>query len=143
MTTTDPLTAENPTAGQGPVLLDIGGDVGALVVTMPAHTRGLEVEIRPLGSTAADAHAQAVHHDHSHDHDHHHDHDHDHDHHHGASRHPHVGVVERATSEGSHFSLVYPGVVAGDYELCPLPGGEVAATASVTGGEVTLLDWPG
>ena len=28
-------TAENPFAGQGSVLLDIGDDVGALVVTMP------------------------------------------------------------------------------------------------------------
>ena len=29
--------AENPYAGQGAVLLDIGGDIGALVVEMPAH----------------------------------------------------------------------------------------------------------
>ena len=40
---------ENPYAGQGAVLLDIGGDVGALVVTMPASMVGVEVEIRPLG----------------------------------------------------------------------------------------------
>ena len=31
--------AENPHAGQGSVLLDIGGDIGALVVTMPASRR--------------------------------------------------------------------------------------------------------
>jgi hypothetical protein len=31
---------ENPHAGQGSVLLDIGGDVGALVVTMPASMLG-------------------------------------------------------------------------------------------------------
>ena len=31
-------TMENPYAGQGPVLLDIGGDVGALVVVMPPET---------------------------------------------------------------------------------------------------------
>ena len=30
-----PGVSENPHAGQGSVLLDIGGDVGALVVTMP------------------------------------------------------------------------------------------------------------
>lgn len=36
---------ENPGAGQGPVLLDIGGDIGALVVTMPAWTIGEEIEI--------------------------------------------------------------------------------------------------
>ena len=33
--------AENPYAGQGTVLLDIGGDVGALVVTMPAGMEGV------------------------------------------------------------------------------------------------------
>ncbi len=40
---------ENPFAGQGSVLLDIGGDVGALVVAMPASTVGVEIEIRPVG----------------------------------------------------------------------------------------------
>jgi len=38
-------THENPHAGQGSVLLDIGGDVGALVVTMPASMLGEEVEV--------------------------------------------------------------------------------------------------
>lgn len=41
--------AENPHAGQGTVLLDIGGDVGALVVSMPPGMEGQEVEIRPVG----------------------------------------------------------------------------------------------
>jgi hypothetical protein len=36
---------ENPHAGQGSVLLDIGGDVGALVVTMPASMLGEEIEV--------------------------------------------------------------------------------------------------
>ena len=46
---------ENPHAGQGAVLLDIGGDVGALVVTMPRSTVGEEVEICLLyTSDAAD-----------------------------------------------------------------------------------------
>ena len=52
---------ENPFAGQGSVLLDIGGDVGALVVTMPAAMGDFEIEIRPWGSDD---------HDHDHDHDH-------------------------------------------------------------------------
>ena len=38
---------ENPFAGQGSVLLDIGDDVGAVVVAMPAEMEGVEVEIRP------------------------------------------------------------------------------------------------
>jgi hypothetical protein len=36
---------ENPHAGQGSVLLDIGGDVGALVVTMPSSMLGEEIEV--------------------------------------------------------------------------------------------------
>ena len=43
-------THENPHAGQGMVLLDIGGDVGALVVRMPVSMRGEEVDIVPSGS---------------------------------------------------------------------------------------------
>jgi hypothetical protein len=46
---------ENPHAGQGrAVPLDIGGDVGALVVDLPAELDGVEIEIRPLaGSNVA------------------------------------------------------------------------------------------
>lgn len=128
-------TLENPHAGQGPVLLDIGGDVGALVVTMPPETADLEVEIRPAGASAGRAGHDHHHHPHRHDHDHPHAHDH-------ASPYPHVGVVGRPTADGTHYSLVYPAVTAGDYELCPIPGDEVVLTATVVGGEVTELDWP-
>lgn len=44
------MSHENPWAGQGAVLLDIGDDIGALVVSMPESTIGSEVEIRPEGS---------------------------------------------------------------------------------------------
>ena len=104
---------ENPFAGQGPVLLDIGGSHGALVVTMPSHTNGLEVEVRPAGTTAAGA----------------------------RWRHPHVAVVARPVPQGPVHTLVYPDLVEGDYELVPLPGNEVAMTAHVTGGEVTAATW--
>ncbi|KQU67481.1 hypothetical protein [Phycicoccus sp. Root101] len=128
---------ENPYAGQGPVLLDIGGDVGALVVAMPAEAEGLEVEIRPAGTTAS-AHGD---HSHPHPHDHaHHDHDHDHDH--GAAHHPHVGVVARPGADGPAHTLVYPEVTQGTYELVPIPGDTVVMTAEVTGGVVTYTSWP-
>jgi len=42
----------NRHAGQGPVLLDIGGDVGALIVLAPASLAGQEIEIRPVGRPA-------------------------------------------------------------------------------------------
>ena len=49
---------ENPYAGQGSVLLDIGGDVGALVVTMPAAMEGVEIE---LDRTANGGHGHRPH----------------------------------------------------------------------------------
>jgi hypothetical protein len=134
-------TPENPHAGQGPVPLDIGGDVGALVVTVPAHLADLEVEIRPAGATADRLGAGGQHAHHHHDHDHPHPHG-GHPHVHGSSPFPHVGVVGRPTPGGTVHSLVYPAVTAGDYELCPMPGDDVVLTATVVGGAVTELDWP-
>lgn len=42
---------ENPHAGQGAVLLDIGEAVGALVLEMPAELVGVEIEARPVPVT--------------------------------------------------------------------------------------------
>jgi hypothetical protein len=47
-------------AGQGPVVLDVGGDVGALVVHFPASMVGAEIEISPVGRPAERQHV-AVH----------------------------------------------------------------------------------
>lgn len=121
------MNSENPYAGQGPVLLDIGDDVGALIVRMPDGLIDAEVEIRPLGTTAgggAHRHAPGAGNGHTHAH------------------HPHVAVVPRATPTGVVPSLVYPEVTAGRYELYPLPDGPVGLTVSVTGGRVTQADWP-
>jgi hypothetical protein len=41
--------ADHSPARQGPVLLDSGGDVGALIVDLPASLEGVEIEIRPIG----------------------------------------------------------------------------------------------
>jgi hypothetical protein len=148
--------SENPYAGQGPVLLDIGGDVGALVVVMPAHSDGLEVELRPVGATAAGAPADhqkdshADDHAHSADHGHAHDHGDRESHHHrpgrglvvaGRTAYPHVAVVARPDGAGVVHSLVYPSVTEGDYELFVLPSGPVAMTASVMGGQVSRTRW--
>ncbi len=51
-----PGDAENPWAGQGAVVLDIGGDVGALVVEMPVQLVGTEVEIGPADRQPSGAH---------------------------------------------------------------------------------------
>lgn len=116
---------ENPHAGQGPVVFDIGGDVGALVVEMPRSMLGVEIEIRPVGS--------------AHEHQHHHGDGHGH----GSGHHPHVAVVDRPTPAGWVPSLVYGELVEGSYELYKKDGGPVELTVDVRGGEVTEAVWPG
>lgn len=129
------LHAENPHAGQGSVLLDIGGDVGALVVQMPDEMEGVEVDIRPLAAV----------HDHGHGHDdgHGHDHGHGHGHDHGHGHLPHVAVVRRPVADGGLVaSLVYGEVVEGAYELLLKGTDEVCLSVEVRGGEVTEATWP-
>jgi len=117
----DTAHAENPYAGQGSVLLDIGGEVGAVVVTMPVEMEGVEVEIRPS-------------HHPSHQHAHHHSHPRDH--------HPHVAVVNRPVEGGLLPSLVFPEVSEGDYGLFLKESAVRRLTVSVAGGRVTTAQWP-
>ncbi len=108
---------ENPYAGQGTVLLDIGGDIGALVVEMPREMLGVEIEIRPAGSAPA---REGRH-----------------------SHHPHVAVVDRPTADGTSMpSLVFGNLREGSYELYEKGGGRVWLTTAVTGSEITQLTWP-
>ena len=106
------MSHENPWAGQGSVLLDIGGDVGALVVEMPASMSGVVVEIRPGGAAAHRAHPR------------------------------HAAVVEGPGADGVVPSLVYPELVEGSYELYEKGTDRVELTVSVDGGSVTDARWP-
>jgi hypothetical protein len=106
-------THENPHAGQGMVMLDIGGDVGALVVTMPRSMLGEEVDIRPADAVEDGGHA------------------------------PHVAVVDRPVAGGAGVpSLVYPELAAGSYALSLKGTRDVVLTATVHGAEVTQTAWP-
>ncbi len=119
-----PDSPENPHAGFGSVLLDIGGDVGALVVTMPEPWVGDEVEIASLDG-------------------HHVEHNHDHDHGHGPAHRPHVAVVRRPVSGGELVpSLVFPTLTAGRYQLFPKGSDLAAMEVTVDGGAVTEEVWP-
>jgi hypothetical protein len=109
---------ENPHAGQGSVLLDIGGDVGALVVAMPPAMVGVEIEIAPVGGGGQ------------------------HRHEHGHRHRPHVAVVDRPVTDGSLPSLVFPDLVEGSYELFDKGQETVLLTAAISGGQVTFLEWP-
>jgi hypothetical protein len=107
---------ENPHAGQGAVMLDIGGDVGALVVTMPESMLGEEIEI--LGMR------------------------HDHGHEPRDGHRPHVAVVPRPVAGRAVPSLVFPELVEGGYALVPKGTDDVRLTVEVHGGAVTAATWP-
>jgi hypothetical protein len=114
---------ENAWAGHGAVVLDIGGDIGALVVTMPESMIGLEVEIRPLDGQHGHAHRHS--HVHSHEHL------------------AHVAVVARPVGEGQLPSLVFPELESGRYELFEKGRSEsVAMVAAIEGGAVVTVGWP-
>jgi ABC-type Zn2+ transport system substrate-binding protein/surface adhesin len=133
-------TDENPHAGTGSVVVDIGGDHGALIVRMPAELENVEVEIVPTGTDARPTNP----HDHDHDHDllHNHDHPHDHAPGRGTPAPPHVAVVARPTPNGSILhSLVYGSLLEGTYDLYVRPSGPVHLTATVVGGQVTEASW--
>ncbi|MEO5833222.1 MAG: hypothetical protein ABIR83_07605 [Nakamurella sp.] len=124
------MEEHNRFAGHGSVVLDIGGDVGALIVSMPPTMAGIEIEIRPLGSTHRYSdHLPAQQHDH------------DHDHGPGHSHHPHVAVIGRPTVNGPAYTAVFPELKEGTYELYEKLGGPIQLQVTVTGGEVQHADW--
>ena len=127
------MSVENPHAGGNAVVLDIGGDVGALIVTMPAEMIDLEVEIIPAGTVRPHTHGNGGH-GHSHD---------DGGHTHPVGAPPHVAVVPRPAPDGSVVpSLVFGELVEGSYDLYVRPDGPIRLTADVRGGEVTQASWP-
>ena len=111
---------ENPHAGKGSsVPLDIGGDIGALVIAMPPTLEDQEVELRPTGA------------------------EHGHGPGHGNGHAPHVAVVPRPAADGTilHSALFYE-VRQGNYDLYLRPNGPVQLTVQVQGGQVTQATWP-
>lgn len=126
------MPEDNSHAGQGAVVLDIGGDIGALIVSAPSELDGVEIEIRP----ASPADRTSAHgHDHDHD-DSYSRHDHEHDHL------LHVAVLGRPANGRILHTAVFGELNSGSYELYRRDDGTVALTVSVRGGEVTYASWP-
>lgn len=109
------MDAENPHAGQGPVLLDIGDGVGALVVFAPATLAGHEIEIRACSTMLAVQELPPP---------------------------QHVSVLPRQGADSTRYAAVFGAVPAGDYELALRPAGPVQLVLSVPGSQVTEATWP-
>lgn len=110
------MDAENPHAGQGPVLLDIGDDVGALVVFAPAALAGQEIEIRTRTTALASEEPGPP---------------------------QHVSVLPRQGADLTRYAAVFGALPAGDYELALRPAGPVQLVLTVPGSRVTEVNWPG
>ena len=52
------MTEPTEPIGQGPAVLDIGGDIGALVLYTPAELLGAEIHIAALDNPAQHTHSQ-------------------------------------------------------------------------------------
>lgn len=132
----------------GTVVLDIGGDIGALMILTGAELHLAEIELsRADGERAVPPHLEVAHaHGDAHSHEHAHAHVHEHAHAHGdAHSHEHgprthVAVRERRGPSGVRYAAIYPGLYSGEYTVWGTDG-KVAGTVQVVGGEVAQLDW--
>jgi hypothetical protein len=122
----------------GPVVLDIGGEVGAVVITAPRQLAGAELEICPAGHRAdvpdeggtwwvGDWRGSHGHPATGHPH---------------GPAWPHVGVQPRATPAGVEHSAVFPALRDGSYEVWVRPDGPTALVVTALGGAVTSTAWP-
>jgi hypothetical protein len=96
--------------GAGSVILELGGDVGVLILDAPASLLGHEIEISPADGGSGSGP--------------------------GASHRTHSMVRERVTGSGTSYAAVYPGVPAGRY-IVWRDAGTAAGTVTIAGGEVT------
>lgn len=133
--------AENPHAGQGAVVLDIGGDIGAVIVSTPPQMAGTEIEICPSGRRDQPPDDgvgwwQGDWHNHSHQHT-----PRSTGQAHGPAW-PHVAVIARPTPTGPRHCAVFPALRAGVYDLWIRPGCATTMTVAVSGAHVTEASWP-
>lgn len=117
---------------EGTVMLDIGGDIGALILMTGPELLLAEIEISRVDgqSPLADGHGHAHEHDHADGKT----------HSHTDPNRTHVAVRERRGPSGVQYAAIYPGLWTGDYILWGVDG-EARDTVTITGGEVTQLDW--
>lgn len=118
-------------SGDGTVMLDIGGDIGALIIMTPAEMHRVEIELSPVDDHDGDnawSHSLLPH-EHG---------DHAHTHHRPGST--HVAVRERTGPSGVRYAAIFPGLVAGEYTVWDVDG-SVKRTVTITGGEVLSTSW--
>ena len=96
-------------SGLGTVVMELGADIGALILFTPADMDGIEIEISRDDDPSA--------------------------------RRTHSQVRQRNVASVTKYAAVYPGLRAGRYTIWTVENSP-AATAVITGGQVTSCRWP-
>jgi hypothetical protein len=118
-------------------VLDIGGDVGALILYTDAEYDEREIEISPIDDSAESAvhdHGEGHDHDHSHAHEDAHEHSREHEHR------THTAIHERRSGGQTTYAGIYPQLKAGTYRLWT-DDPTLPDRVTIVGGEVAEVDW--
>lgn len=105
-------------SGHGTVVLELGADVGVLVLYTPAELDGREIEIS-LDGLDGSAGAAGL----------------------AAARRTHSAVRPRHVPSGTRYAAVYPELAAGSYTIWA-DEQHVAGHVDIAGGRVTNWSWP-
>jgi|SRR5450432_414114 hypothetical protein len=112
-------------------VLDIGGNIGALILYTDAEYDQREIEISPI-----DDPSEHDHHDHAESHEHVHGHQHDLGHEHRT----HTAIHERRAGAETTYAGIYPELKAGTYRIWT-DDPTLPDRVTIVGGEVAELDW--
>ena len=97
-----------------PAVLDIGEDIGALVIYTGPELHGHEIEVSPRGNPPKRGHGEA--------------------------QRTHTAVLERRVNGRSVFAALFLALQAGDYIIWTHDAA-LPAAVSIVGGQVAEVDW--
>ena len=118
-------------------VLDIGGEIGALILYTDAEYNEREIEVSLVDADGAEIEAAHDHDDH-HAHDHGHGHDHGHDH--GRSQRTHTAIHQRQAGDQLTYAGIYVELKAGNYRIWT-DDPSLPDRVTIVGGEVAEVDW--
>lgn len=112
-------------------VLDIGGDVGALILYTDAEYDEREIEVSPIdGSEHAQVPGLAGAHEHGHEDEHGHEH----------GQRVHTAIHERRSGGQVTYAGIYPELKAGSYRIWT-DDPRLPNRVTIVGGEVSEVDW--
>jgi hypothetical protein len=114
-------------------VLDIGGEIGALILYTDAEYDQREIEVSPIDEPEhGQGHGHEDHHDHLHSHE--------HGQGHGHGHRVHTAIHERSSGGQVTYAGIYPELKAGTYKIW-IDDPTLPDRVTIIGGEVAELDW--